>query len=709
MKKLILLFLSIVNFVNGQSNFFRYDSTLVESSLLNINDCSYYSQSLKEVMVVTNSDSSIFTMTSDPSGTQPFLNESKIIYALDSSRKILSQTYQYGDSSRWVNNYKDTFTYDSVGNIDTKTVHLWSNFHFSWINYELDSMVHSVSDTITRYAEYSWDTLLSTWHIRHSIDKSFNANNQLLESTDLSFFSTGAIYTGMRSICNYDVNGLCISSYTLEYNTVFSYWENVNGNEAYYDAAGRDTMLIYLTGDSTSWTPDRKYVKIYNGSGLLFHITNSSWTGGNWLETNRTIYEYNTNNQDSLETTQTYNGITWLNSGLVIQTHSPSNKILERLTQTWDGTAWLNQTVYHFTYDIQDSCTESLLSIWDSGSWLDGSKSITIYYSYFPLSYYSADQFYDVSLGWQTENEGTISYDTSGNVLSFWFVGNSGMSNGSKTYSYYPDGKLRHVTGYSCSAGGLGDKVDRNYYHLMQTEIQLNPSIACQGDSILAVISTTGDNNPSHYSWSPGLAVSDSTISQPYLFPSVSTDYYLTVRDDSGSVSIREITTQVSVSTKPNIGPDTTICAGVSYTLDAGNQFQSYEWQDGSSQTFFTVNENIPGAYYFWVLVQDSNQCTNSDTVAITVDVCSGLIALNNSNLNYFPNPVNDRLCIQNTTLQTQNEISLFNSQGDLVKQYFINADNKCIVTSDLPEGIYYYKYVQQNGSVTGNKIIILH
>ena len=74
----------------------------------------------------------------------------------------------------------------------------------------------------------------------------------------------------MRSICNYDVNGLCISSYTLEYNTVFSYWENVNGNEAYYDAAGRDTMLIYLAGDSTSWTPDRKYVKIYNGSGLLF-------------------------------------------------------------------------------------------------------------------------------------------------------------------------------------------------------------------------------------------------------------------------------------------------------------------------------------------------------------------------------------------------------------------------------------------------------
>ena len=66
------------------------------------------------------------------------------------------------------------------------------------------------------------------------------------------------------------------------------------------------------------------------------------------------------------------------------------NKILERLTQTWDGTTWLNQTVYHFTYDIQDSCTESLLSIWDSGSWLDGSKSITIYYSYFPLSYYSA-------------------------------------------------------------------------------------------------------------------------------------------------------------------------------------------------------------------------------------------------------------------------------------------------------------------------------
>ncbi len=709
MKKLIFYILLFSNFAKAQSTAFRYDSTLVESSLINTDDCSYYSNSLRGVMVVTNTDSSLFTMTSDANYTRPFLNESKEIYMLDSSRRILSQIFQYGDSLRWINNIKYTFTYDSFGNIDSKITSRWSNFHSAWINNKVDSTVYSGTSLTTRTVEYLWDTLSSLWYIQKSNDYSFNTIDLLLQSTELNFLPSGSIRTGIRNINNYDLNGIPLSAYTLDYDTTNAYWKNRSGQEYYYDAAGRDTMLLRFTGDSTSWVPNSKYVKIYNGSGLLIQITNSSWTAGNWLDTDRTFYEYNSQSLDSLETSQTFNGISWVNSGLLIQTYSPTNKLIERLSQSWDGTAWMNSSDSHFTYDIADSLTESLYAYWDNGAWLDNSKRILIYYSYFPLSYYSADQFYSVNDGWQTVDESSISYDSIGHVLNTWYDGHAGMSGGSMSYSYYPDGKLRHAVGDGCTMGGLGSIVDRYYYHLMQADVQLNPSIACQGDSLLPMVNMTGDNNPSDFSWSPGFAVSDSTIGQPYLFPDLSSDYYLTVRDDSGSVSIRELVAYHSAAAGLNIGPDTIICSGHSYTLDAGNQFQSYEWQDGSTQSSFTVNTNVSGIYNFWVLVQDSNQCLNSDSVTITVDVCAGMDDLKNSSLNYFPNPVNEQFCIQNISLSSESEISLFNGHGELVKQYFIGAENNCIITTDLPGGIYYFQYVQENRKISGNKIIVLH
>lgn len=709
MKKLIFIFLLFASLANAQSTLFRYDSTLVESSLINTGDCSYYSNSLRGVMVVTNTDSSIFTMTSDAYNTRPFLNESKEIYTLDSSRRILSQTFQYGDSLSWINNLKYTYTYDINGNIDSKTTSLWSNFNSSWMNNKLDSTVFSATGQTIRSAEYLWDTLSSTWYIQKSYDYSFNPNDQLLENTELNFLPTGSIRTGIRNINNYDVNGIPLSAYTLDYDTTYAYWKNESGQEYYYDAAGRDTMLLRLTGDSTSWVPNSKYVKIYNGSGLLIQLTNSSWMAGSWVDADRIFYEYNTQNLDSLETSQTFNGISWVNTGLLIQTYSPTNKLIERLSQSWDGTAWMNSSDSHFTYDIADSLTESLYANWDNGAWLDNSKRILIYYSYFPLSYYSADQFYSVNDGWQTIGESSISYDSTGHVLYTWFDGHTGMSGGSMSYSYYPDGKLRHAAGDGCTMGGLGSIVDRYYYHLMQADVQLNPSIACQGDSLLPVVNMTGDNNPSYFSWSPGFAVSDSTIGQPYLFPDLSSDYFLTVRDDSGSVSIRELIANHSAAAGLSIGPDTIICSGHSYTLDAGNQFQTYEWHDGSTQSSFIVNTNVSGIYNYWVLVQDSNQCINSDSVTITVDVCSGVVALNNSTLNYFPNPVNEQLCIQNSSLPSEYEISLFNAQGELVKYYFIGAENNCIVTTDLPAGIYYLQCIHENKILSGNKIIIIH
>jgi len=71
----------------------------------------------------------------------------------------------------------------------------------------------------------------------------------------------------------------------------------------------------------------------------------------------------------------------------------------------------------------------------------------------------------------------------------------------------------------------------------------------------------------------------------------------------------------INVLPKPiiNLGSDTSMCSNQPFILDPGIGFNSYFWQDGSTDTSFTVNTS--GTY--WVEVTDINGCSSSDTIQI--------------------------------------------------------------------------------------------
>jgi len=75
--------------------------------------------------------------------------------------------------------------------------------------------------------------------------------------------------------------------------------------------------------------------------------------------------------------------------------------------------------------------------------------------------------------------------------------------------------------------------------------------------------------------------------------------------------------TPVSVSVNSiavNLGNDTTICPGVTYTLDAGNAGATYAWNTGASTK--TINVNTAGTYS--VAVTLPSGCSGSDAITIT-------------------------------------------------------------------------------------------
>ncbi len=64
-----------------------------------------------------------------------------------------------------------------------------------------------------------------------------------------------------------------------------------------------------------------------------------------------------------------------------------------------------------------------------------------------------------------------------------------------------------------------------------------------------------------------------------------------------------------------NLGNDTIICTGEALILNPSGDFQSYLWQDNSTEPNFTISEN--GLY--WVEVENEFGCFNRDSVNVTI------------------------------------------------------------------------------------------
>lgn len=134
-------------------------------------------------------------------------------------------------------------------------------------------------------------------------------------------------------------------------------------------------------------------------------------------------------------------------------------------------------------------------------------------------------------------------------------------------------------------------------------EIDLGSDTAlCQGGGLLL---DPGEGYAS-YLWQDGSTGQTYEVTDPG-------SYWVTVEDENGCVGQDTIQVMLSPAVQLNLGGDTTVCAGNSYTLNPGAGFSSYLWQDGSTGSTYPVN----AAGIYWVLVYDSYGCSGSDTVTV--------------------------------------------------------------------------------------------
>ena len=129
-------------------------------------------------------------------------------------------------------------------------------------------------------------------------------------------------------------------------------------------------------------------------------------------------------------------------------------------------------------------------------------------------------------------------------------------------------------------------------------------TILCIGNSLLL----SGSPDMIHV-WQDG------SLSETFLVTSTGL-YMLTESNDCGSDSDSILVNIEGIPPQPNLGADTSVCAG-SVLILSGTQLLdiSYQWQDGSEADTFEVTSS--GVY----ILMETNRCgIENDTIVVTMD-----------------------------------------------------------------------------------------
>jgi len=231
----------------------------------------------------------------------------------------------------------------------------------------------------------------------------------------------------------------------------------------------------------------------------------------------------------------------------------------------------------------------------------------------FDIYTHDLDPFQSVTIGWNQGIPGGTFTSTGGQYPTATFCWTPTASDvGTHLFT---------VTVQDDACPYTGTNVYSYHVEVRNPSIDLGPDVSlCDGDSIQMNPLITVDFTS--YDWSPVTGVSDPTIKNPVLSPSVTTTYVL--HGTNGFCDAYDtITVQVGQTPTLTVTPDTSVCIGESITLQAGSNASNFSWSP--SGTLNNPNIANPTAtpdstITYTVTVTNAQGCTNQGTVQVTVN-----------------------------------------------------------------------------------------
>jgi len=203
--------------------------------------------------------------------------------------------------------------------------------------------------------------------------------------------------------------------------------------------------------------------------------------------------------------------------------------------------------------------------------------------------------------------------------------------------------------------------------------ISINSGAICIGKSFTLIAS--GANT---YTYSSG----------PIVSPAITSTFSAIGTSAAGCLSSNTAISNVTVNPLPNINTSSSnnlLCAGESATLTASGA-NSFTFIPGGIGINISVSPTITTAYT--VSGTNANGCINLAVITQSVDACTGTIENQKvlTGLKLYPNPTNNIVKLE---LDSDSEVIIFNSIGQIMFSYKFRAGNHKIEMGDFAKGIY--------------------
>jgi hypothetical protein len=268
--------------------------------------------------------------------------------------------YNYGSDSliiddylwwlgSWVNDDKETFVYDSSGNVISIlnqgfTSGNWININFS--NYFYD--IHNNFDSLI-YQQWQMGAFVNYAAVKYSYD----INNNPIERTEYLWDDTVWTYR-YRTFYTYTILNDLQSRKLLVWSNNTNLWYNNDSTEYFYDTNNDNDSLIEYRWRVGAWDPALYIKKLYDPNHNM--IFSDSYT------------------KDS---------VIWIHSEQRTYSYDGANNMLSDFFRRYDDddNTWQNVQLYNFTYDSLNRKVSHLLSGWYSTPILQKSDSLHYYYS----------------------------------------------------------------------------------------------------------------------------------------------------------------------------------------------------------------------------------------------------------------------------------------------------------------------------------------
>jgi hypothetical protein len=280
-------------------------------------------------------------------------SEAKIIVnktILDNGFLLFEELEEDWDGINWVNDYKNTYTYDGNNNLIEKLRQSWDGIN--WIN----------------FLKYTY---------------TYNGNNNVIEKLGQSWEDTNWV-NGYKAIYTYDANNNLIEVLSQYWDV--TKWENGYKNTYTYDGNNKLIEHLFQNWDSTNWVNDYKEIYTYDVNNKAIEMLRQERYGPNWINFLKYTYTYDENNNliEQLRQDWDRDVANWMNSRKYIFIYDKNNNLIELLGQEWDGIDWVNDFKWTYTYDVNNNLIEELDQLWDENvtNWVNLYRYT---YSYMPI------------------------------------------------------------------------------------------------------------------------------------------------------------------------------------------------------------------------------------------------------------------------------------------------------------------------------------